>query len=125
VLGTAVWSAINEPRPGHLQIIEELLVAGARLVEAGYPPGDEEVGEGARRHRAASSPNHALHPTPAEPGPSPRSGSPTRRGRRAGGVVAEVGSGRVDRSVGRSPCARRCHRTNGTSLGSSLFWQRV
>jgi hypothetical protein len=25
VLGTAVWSAIHEPRPGQLQIIEELL----------------------------------------------------------------------------------------------------
>src|SRR5262249_30665089 len=42
VLGTAVWSAINEPRPGHLQIIEDLLVAGARLVEAGYPTGHEQ-----------------------------------------------------------------------------------
>jgi ankyrin repeat protein len=29
VLGTALWSARNEPRPDHPQIIEELLKAGA------------------------------------------------------------------------------------------------
>jgi ankyrin repeat protein len=29
VLGTAVWSALNEPRPQHMQIIETLLDAGA------------------------------------------------------------------------------------------------
>jgi ankyrin repeat protein len=29
VLGTAVWSALNEPRPQHMQIIEMLLKAGA------------------------------------------------------------------------------------------------
>jgi hypothetical protein len=29
-LGTAVWSALNEPRPAHRAIIEELLKAGAR-----------------------------------------------------------------------------------------------
>ena len=53
VLGTAVWSAINEPRPGHLQIIEDLLVAGARLVEAGYPTGHEQVDAVLRRHGAS------------------------------------------------------------------------
>jgi hypothetical protein len=53
VLGTAVWSAINEPRPGHLQIIEELLVAGARLVEAGYPTGHEQVDAVLRRYGAS------------------------------------------------------------------------
>jgi hypothetical protein len=31
VLGTAVWSALNEPRPDHKQIIKDLLRAGARL----------------------------------------------------------------------------------------------
>jgi ankyrin repeat protein len=30
VLGTAVWSALNEPRPEHMEIIEALLRAGAR-----------------------------------------------------------------------------------------------
>ncbi len=30
VLGTAVWSALNEPRPEHLEIFETLLKAGAR-----------------------------------------------------------------------------------------------
>ena len=30
VLGTAVWSALNEPPPEHLEIIETLLKAGAR-----------------------------------------------------------------------------------------------
>ena len=36
-LGTAVWSAIQEPRANHLVIIEELLAAGALVQGAGYP----------------------------------------------------------------------------------------
>src|SRR5215467_8491190 len=36
-LGTAVWSAIQEPRADHLVIIEELLEAGALVQGAGYP----------------------------------------------------------------------------------------
>ncbi len=43
VLGTAVWSAIHEPRPGQLQIIEELLNAGARVNEVEYPTGKEQI----------------------------------------------------------------------------------
>ena len=43
VLDTAVWSAINEPRPNHLQIIEELLKAGARLEDEVWPTGHEQV----------------------------------------------------------------------------------
>ncbi|HEY5885989.1 MAG TPA: ankyrin repeat domain-containing protein [Pyrinomonadaceae bacterium] len=43
VLGTAVWSAVNEPRGEQLQIIEELIKAGARLEEAEFPSGDERV----------------------------------------------------------------------------------
>ena len=43
VLGTAVWSAVNEPRGEHLQIIEELIKAGARVEEAAFPSGDERV----------------------------------------------------------------------------------
>ena len=43
VLDTAVWSAINEPRPHHLQIIEELLKAGARLEDEERPTGHEQI----------------------------------------------------------------------------------
>ena len=54
VLGTAVWSIINEPWwPDHLQIIEELLAAGARVEEAGYPTGHERVDAVLRRHGAS------------------------------------------------------------------------
>jgi hypothetical protein len=53
VLGTAVWSEINEPRPGHLQIIEDLLAAGARLVEAGYATRHEQVDAVLRRYGAS------------------------------------------------------------------------
>lgn len=42
-LGTAVWSAINEPRADHLAIIEELLAAGARVEESGYPTGRDDI----------------------------------------------------------------------------------
>jgi hypothetical protein len=53
VVGTAVWSAINEPRPDHLQIIEELLDAGARLEEVEYPTGNTQV-DAVLRRRAQS-----------------------------------------------------------------------
>ena len=49
VLGTAVWSAINEPRPDHLRIIEALIKAGARVDDVGYPSGSERVDEVFRR----------------------------------------------------------------------------
>jgi len=52
-LGTAVWSAINEPRPDHPQIIEELLKAGARLEDVEYPTGHERIDAILRRHRSA------------------------------------------------------------------------
>ena len=52
-LGTAVWSAIHEPRPPHLQIIEELLQAGARVAEAGYPSGNDQIDALLRRHGAS------------------------------------------------------------------------
>jgi ankyrin repeat protein len=42
-LGTAVWSAINEPRGKQLAVIEELLAAGARVHDAGYPTGREDI----------------------------------------------------------------------------------
>ena len=54
VLGTAVWSIINEPWwPDQLRIIEELLDAGARVEEAGYPTGQEQVDAVLRRHGAS------------------------------------------------------------------------
>ena len=41
VLDTAVWSAINEPRPAHVQIVEELLEA-VRADEE-WPTGHKEI----------------------------------------------------------------------------------
>lgn len=52
VLGTAVWSAINEPRGEQLRVIEELLEAGARIEDAEYPTGDERVDEVLKRYDA-------------------------------------------------------------------------
>ena len=43
VLETAVWSAVNEPRGEQLRIIEELIKAGARVEETGFPSGDERI----------------------------------------------------------------------------------
>ncbi len=43
VLDTAVWSAINEPKPKHLAVIEELVKAGARLKTEEYPTGHKAV----------------------------------------------------------------------------------
>lgn len=54
VLGTAVWSAINEPRADHIRIVEALIKAGARLDEVGYPTGNERVDEALRRHEVSS-----------------------------------------------------------------------
>lgn len=52
-LGTAVWSAINEPRTDHLVIIEELLGAGARVQESGYPTERDDINTLLRRYGAA------------------------------------------------------------------------
>jgi Ankyrin repeats (3 copies) len=49
-LGTAVWSAINEPRTDHLAVIEDLLSAGARVQEGGYPTGRDDVDAVLRRY---------------------------------------------------------------------------
>jgi ubiquinone/menaquinone biosynthesis C-methylase UbiE len=43
VLGCAVWSALSEPRPTHLQIIESLVAAGANRNEAKYPSGNPDI----------------------------------------------------------------------------------
>ena len=52
VLGTAVWSAIHEPKPDHLPIIQALIEAGARLEEAGYPTGNQPLDDLLRRYGA-------------------------------------------------------------------------
>ncbi len=54
-LGTAVWSAVHEPRPAHRAIIELLLSAGARVADAGYPSGNEDIDALLRRHGASAS----------------------------------------------------------------------
>ena len=52
VLGCAVWSAIHEPKPDHIRIIEVLLDGGAQVGAARYPSGDQRVDEVLRRHGA-------------------------------------------------------------------------
>lgn len=52
VLGTAAWSALNEPRPDHLPIIEALLDAGARIDADLYPSGDERIDQLLRQRGA-------------------------------------------------------------------------
>ena len=54
VLGTAVWSAINEPRNDHVRIIEALIKAGALTDDVGYPSGNQGVDEVFRRLDAIS-----------------------------------------------------------------------
>ena len=51
-LGTAIWSAVNEPRRDHLQIIEELLNAGAHLEDADYPTGHKHIDAILQRYRS-------------------------------------------------------------------------
>jgi len=52
VLGTAVWSAVYEPRPDHDAIIGALIAAGARRDAIGHPSGDPRADEVLRRHGA-------------------------------------------------------------------------
>ena len=52
-LGTAVWAAINEPRADHLAIIGELLAAGARVKDAGYPTESDDIDALLRRYGAS------------------------------------------------------------------------
>ena len=51
-LGTAIWSALNEPRRDHLQIIEELLNAGAHLDDTEYPTGRQRIDAILQRYRS-------------------------------------------------------------------------
>ena len=52
VLGCATWSAMYEPCADHLEIIEALLRAGAKIEEADYPTGIKAVDEVLRRYGA-------------------------------------------------------------------------
>jgi hypothetical protein len=51
VLGTAVWSAIHEPRRDHLKIIEALVAAGARVDEIELPTGRSDIDDVLRNGR--------------------------------------------------------------------------
>lgn len=53
-LGTAVWSAVNEPwwGPAQIEIIKTLLDAGARVDGAGYPSGRADVDDVLRQFGA-------------------------------------------------------------------------
>lgn len=42
-LGQAIWSAVNQPRPGQLEAIRELLLAGADVRQVGIPTGHAQV----------------------------------------------------------------------------------
>jgi ankyrin repeat protein len=52
VLGCTVWSAIHEPRPNQIEVIEALLYAGANVDAAEYPTGNALVDEVLRRFGA-------------------------------------------------------------------------
>jgi Ankyrin repeats (3 copies) len=52
VLGMTVWSALNEPKPNHVPIIEALIKAGANVDDVGYPSGKQAVDEVFRRFMA-------------------------------------------------------------------------
>ena len=54
-LGTAVYAAVNEPRPDHKAIIEELVAAGADVSESGYPSGNAEIDAVLRKAGAGRS----------------------------------------------------------------------
>jgi hypothetical protein len=45
VLGQTVWSAVNQPRPGQLEAINELLRAGADIKQVEFPTGNRRVDE--------------------------------------------------------------------------------
>src|ERR1044072_8089122 len=54
VLGSAVWAAVYEPRPDHIQIIKALLDAGAEVGAADYPSGNQPVDDLLREYGAGS-----------------------------------------------------------------------
>ena len=50
VLDCAAWSALHEPKPDHVAIIEALLEAGADVRAVRYPTGHERVDRVLKRH---------------------------------------------------------------------------
>ena len=56
VLGTAIWSAINEPRDGHPEIVGMLLEAGAPCDPALHPCGEAKIDELLQRHLGKGMP---------------------------------------------------------------------
>ena len=54
VLGGAVWAAVHESKPAHLEVVEELLRAHANVAEAEYPTGLPELDALLRRYGAGS-----------------------------------------------------------------------
>jgi hypothetical protein len=52
VLGQTVWSAINERGPDRIDVLEALLIAGAKVDAAEFPTGNARVDELLRRHGA-------------------------------------------------------------------------
>lgn len=67
VLGVTVWSAANETRPAHPEIVSALIEAGANLSEAEYPCGNRTVDEILERHWRAKNELGAI-----DTGPEPR-----------------------------------------------------
>lgn len=58
VLGTAVWSTLNEPKPDQVAIVDALLTAGAdpegaRIQELGFPTSNERLNGVLRLHGVA------------------------------------------------------------------------
>lgn len=56
VLGSAVWAAVHESKPDHLAIIQSLLDAGAKVNEADFPSGSDQVDALLQRYRARQPP---------------------------------------------------------------------
>jgi hypothetical protein len=66
VLSTAVWAAINEPKPEHILLIEALIIAGARPEGTNYPSGDTRVDEALRRYRTTLPKSRRSEPSTEE-----------------------------------------------------------
>lgn len=56
VLGATIWCAFHEQRPDHLQIIEELLQAGARVDAVEYPTGNAVIDAVLQKHGGGAKP---------------------------------------------------------------------
>jgi ankyrin repeat protein len=54
-LGQAMWSFFNAPRPAHIEIIKELLKAGARVDAVECPTGNAEIDALLKRYGAGKS----------------------------------------------------------------------